>query len=132
MKTHDVTFDKDLIGGTLERLPPSMEWAVRLYPEHPSVDGGALIALEPSTKEGYPVNVLRHLAFGLWYGPHDLATAEGVVDYLRDHKEQIQEILTGFHTRWDGSNYVGRLTEKAQDALDEMIEDMEYELSSLL
>lgn len=51
--------------------------------------------------------------------PHD-ARPFFINKFIRENTDLFQAVLDGFSEEWDGSNYVGKLTPEAEDALEEL------------
>lgn len=73
---------------------------------------------DPEIGNGVPIDVFNCVA-RRWRIPHVL-TAQGYESLHEDIEEMLQRIADGMSTYWDGRNTVGRLTEDASDARDEL------------
>lgn len=47
-------------------------------------------------------------------------TRKDLKDYYKTHKADIAAVIAGWSKVWDGSNWTGRLTESANEALERM------------
>jgi hypothetical protein len=72
----------------------------------------------PEVGNGVPSDVF-HGTSRRWRIPHVL-TAQGYESLHADIEDMLQRIADGIDTYWDGKNTVGRLTEDASDASDEL------------
>jgi hypothetical protein len=72
----------------------------------------------------YNSEIGNAVPMSVWHGqirriaiPNDL-TSKGYADLFDYISDLLQILVDGMDDRWDGSNWVGTLTEEAQDTLD--------------
>ncbi|MBD3262531.1 MAG: hypothetical protein GF334_12835 [Candidatus Altiarchaeales archaeon] len=105
-------------------------WQVNLYPEGGiDDDDDPTIMLEPF-RQGETTHSLWHkLGLTLWSQPNNLVFGRKLKEFLEERVEDLEEIINGFETVWNGNNHVGRLTEDAEDALQDIQMTMEDKFS---
>jgi hypothetical protein len=81
-------------------------------------DGDIWYYTDPEVGNGIPSDIFHNVA-RRWCIPNDL-TARGYEGLHEDIQELLQRVADGMTTRWNGNNTVGRLTEDAADARDEL------------
>ncbi|GAB0154657.1 hypothetical protein [Marinobacterium sp. BA1] len=101
----------------------------------------AFITLNPDTREvsadytselgtGIPMTVWHNLE--LRFPVLASVSGEALVDFCREQTELFGRICDGFESVWDGSNYVGRYTEDAVNAQDDLTCAIKRELDDAL
>jgi hypothetical protein len=97
-------------------------WQINLYPER---DDGPTIILEPFRQGQSTFYLFHNRALTLWSKVIDLVDATPLKKWLEERTGDLEEILEGFDTKWDGNNTIGTLTEDARETLGRLQMDME-------
>jgi|CEGC01.1.fsa_nt_gi hypothetical protein len=101
----------------------------------------AFITLNPDTREvstDYTSEVGTAVPMAVWHNLElrfsVLASVSGkaLTDFCQDHAHLFERICNGFESVWDGNNYVGRYSQDALDAQDDLTSAIERELKDEL
>jgi len=96
-------------------------WQAILHPE----EEPPRISLETYRQGEISGEIWNGRALVLVTIPSPIAKADPIKEWLLEREDQIQAVLEGYEPHWDGNNWKGRLSEKADEALESLVRSSE-------
>lgn len=105
-----------------EEAPLYMHYSGQINPQSAYLE----IAQDGSIDAAYDAEIGNGVPANVWHGqrrrlpiPNELSKM-GVLDLIEDHCADLQTLIAGMDDNWDGSNWIGTLTETASAAYDRL------------